>query len=71
MARICSEKAAETLGNRYALVLVASQRVRELHKGHKPKLASKDGPRVTALREIEEGLVTLEYIKRIDTSKVM
>jgi len=65
MARISSEKAVNQVGNRFDLVLIAAQRVRELHKGHKPKIATKHGPVVTALTEIEEGLVGREYLKRI------
>lgn len=65
MARISSEKAVNQLGNRYDLILVVSQRIRELRKGYKPKLATKHGPSLTALTEIEEGLVGREYLKRI------
>jgi DNA-directed RNA polymerase omega subunit len=65
MARISSEKAALAVGNRYDLILIASARVRELHKGHRPKLTTKYGKSLTALKEIEEGLVGREYLKRI------
>ena len=65
MPRISSEKAALAVGNRYDLILIASARVRELHKGHKPKLDTKYGKTLTALSEIEEGLVGREYLKRI------
>jgi DNA-directed RNA polymerase subunit omega len=65
MARISSQRAAEAVGNRYDLVLIASARVRELKKGHRPKMASKNGPVVTALTEIEEGHVGRDYLKRI------
>lgn len=65
MARISSEKAAQQIGNRYDLILVASARIRELHRGHRPKLATKHGKSLTALKEIEEGLVGREYLKRI------
>jgi len=65
MARISSEKAVEAVGNRYDLVLIASQRVRELKSGHRPKIATKNGPVVTALTEIEEGHIGREYLKRV------
>ena len=65
MARISSEKAANAVGNRYDLILIASQRVRELKNGHRPKLSTKNGATLTALEEIEEGLVGREYLKRI------
>lgn len=65
MPRISSEKAALAVGNRYDLILIASARVRELHKGHRPKLETRYGKTLTALSEIEEGLVGREYLKRI------
>ena len=68
MARISSEKAALAVGNRYDLILIASARVRELHKGHKPKLETKHGKTLTALTEIEEGLVGREYLKKVRDS---
>ena len=68
MARISSEKAAQAVGNRYDLILIASARIRELHKGHKPKLETKHGKSLTALTEIEEGLVGREYLKKVRDS---
>lgn len=65
MARITSQKAAEAVENRFDLVLIASQRVRELKRGAMPKVTSKNGAGVTALREIEEGHVGRDYLKRI------
>jgi DNA-directed RNA polymerase subunit omega len=63
--RYTSQTAVDMVGNRYDLVLIASARVRELHRGHKPKLDTNSGRTVTALREIEEGLVGREYLKRV------
>lgn len=63
--RYTSEEAVNQVGNRFDLVLIASARVRELHRGHKPKLTTKAGPTVTALQEIEAGLVGREYLKRV------
>lgn len=65
MARITSQKAAEAIGNRFDLVLIASQRVRELKRGALPKVTSKNGAIVTALREIEQGYIGRDYLKRI------
>jgi DNA-directed RNA polymerase subunit omega len=65
MARITSEKAALAVENRFDLVLIASQRARELKRGSLPKVASKNGTVVTALREIEEGHIGRDYLKRI------
>jgi len=61
-AGLTSEHAVEALGNRYDLVLVAAQRTRELRRGHAPKIVTKYGPMVTAILEIEEGLVGNEYL---------
>ena len=56
MARISSEKAVEMIGNRFNLVLAASQRARELKNGSAQRVEGKDAsPTITALREIEEG----------------
>jgi DNA-directed RNA polymerase subunit omega len=65
MARITSEKAALAVENRFDLVLIASQRARELKRGALPKVTSKNGTVVTALREIEEGFIGRDYLKRI------
>ena len=64
-ARYTSEEAALMVGNRFDLVLIAAQRVRELKRGHRSTLNTKAGPMVTALEEIEAGLVGREYLKRI------
>jgi len=65
MARITSEKAVEAVGNRFDLVLIASQRTRELKRGAMPKVSSKNSAVVTALREIEAGHIGRDYLKRI------
>lgn len=61
-AGLTSEHAVEALGNRYDLVLVAAQRARELRRGHAPKIVTKYGAMVTAILEIEAGLVGNEYL---------
>lgn len=60
-----TNKCVENIGNRFNLVLVASLRVRELKRGHRKLVNSSDGHTITALREIEEGLVTIDYLKKI------
>lgn len=67
--RYTSEEAVTQVGNRFDLVLIAAQRVRELKNGHRPKLTTKAGSTVTALEEIEAGLVGREYLKRIGNSR--
>jgi DNA-directed RNA polymerase omega subunit len=66
MARITSQKAALRFGGLFDLVLGASQRARELKNGSTPKIKTDNGPIVTALKEIEEGLYTKEdYLKKL------
>lgn len=64
---ISSEAAVAAVGNRYNLVLIASRRARELSRGDAPKLKSRRGHLVTALSEVEAGLVGNEYlVKELD-----
>ncbi len=65
MARITSETAVEQVGNRFDLILIASMRARELKRGDMPRVTSKNGPNITALREIEEGKVGREYLAKL------
>lgn len=65
MSRISSEKAANMVGNRYDLVLIAAHRVKELKRGFFPKIKTKTGPVLTSLQEIEEGKIGRERLKRI------
>ena len=51
-------------GNRFNLVLIASKRVRELSRGYKPLTVTDNGFAVTALREIEAGLIGPDYLKK-------
>jgi len=64
-ARYTSAEAVDMVGNRFDLVLIATARVRELNRGHFPKITTNAGPIVTALQEIEQGKVGREYLKRI------
>lgn len=59
---ITSGAAVEAVGNRYDLILIASTRARELTAGHRPKLLSKHNAGVTALGEIEHGLIGRSYL---------
>ena len=67
--RYTSQTAVDQVGNRYDLILIASQRARELSNGHRPKIDTKAGRVVTALQEIEQGLVGRDYLKRIHSKK--
>ena len=57
MARVTVEDCLEREENRFALVLLAAYRTRQLMKGAHPLVASKNKPAVTALREIAGGKV--------------
>lgn len=65
MARITVEDCLEKIPNRFQLVLAATYRARMLSQGHAPKIESKNKPGVTALREIAEGKVGLEMLKKV------
>ena len=66
MARITSQKAAKMIGSQFDLILVAAQRARELSGGSTPKVDSKNGPCITALKEIEQGLYTKQdYLDKL------
>ncbi|HLK38975.1 MAG TPA: DNA-directed RNA polymerase subunit omega [Polyangiaceae bacterium] len=57
MARVTVEDCLEREENRFALVVLASQRTRLLMKGGTALIHSKNKPAVTALREIAAGRV--------------
>lgn len=61
MARITVEDCLENVGNRFELVLLAARRSKQLLKGARPLVQSDNKEVVTALREIAEGEVLLEY----------
>jgi len=63
---IDTDKCVEQVGgNRFDLVLIASARARELSRGHKKMVSTVNSTNITALREIEEGQVGREYLKRV------
>lgn len=57
MARVTVEDCLEREENRFALVILASTRTRQIMKGAEPLVRSKNKPAVTSLREIAEGQV--------------
>ena len=65
MARITVEDCLEKIPNRFQLVLAATYRARMLIQGHAPRIESRNKPAVTALREIAEGKVGLEMLKKV------
>lgn len=58
MARITSQVAAKKFGGLFEMVLGAAQRAKEIHAGSKPRVATNNGPLITAIKEIEEGKYT-------------
>lgn len=66
-AGLTSQRAAEAIGNRYDLVLVAARRLRELNRGDARRVQSRHNNSVTVLEEIEQGKVTRDYLyKELD-----
>ncbi len=57
MARVTVEDCLEKVGNRFALVILAAERARQLSKGARPLVRCDNKPAVTALREIADGKV--------------
>ncbi len=60
MARVTVEDCLEREENRFALVILAARRTRQLMKGATPLVPSKNKPAVTALREIAAGKVRFD-----------
>jgi DNA-directed RNA polymerase subunit omega len=65
MARITVEDCLEKIPNRFQLVLVATYRARMLRQGHAAKVDVKNKPGVTALREVADGQVGLEMLRKV------
>mgnify|MGYP001208447006 CR=1 FL=1 len=64
MARITVEDCVDKFPSRFELVLVASQRARELHSGETPTIdKDNDKNTVIALREIAEVTIPIEKMK--------
>lgn len=57
MARVTVEDCLEREENRFALVVLAAQRTRQIMKGSHPLVQAKNKAAVTALREIAAGKV--------------
>ena len=57
MARITVEDCLKKVSNRFALVLLAAARTKQLYKGSKPRVQSSNKEVVLALREVAAGKV--------------
>ena len=60
MARVTVEDCLEREENRFALVIMAAKRSRQLMKNDEPLVVCKNKPLVTALREIAAGKVAFD-----------
>ena len=58
MARITVEDCLKKLSNRFALVLLAAARTKQLYKGSDPRVQTDNKEVVLALREVAAGKVT-------------
>ena len=65
---LTSQRVVDAVGNRYDLILIASQRCRELSRGDLPRVASKHGHVLTTLKEIEHSKVGREYLLKSSES---
>ena len=66
MARITVEDCLDRVDNRFGLIHVAANRVRQLRKGAEPLVVCKNRDTVVALREIAAGKV---FPKKLVTRK--
>jgi DNA-directed RNA polymerase subunit omega len=72
MARITVEDCLDHIENRFALVLLASRRARQISRGADPLVPEdNDKPTVIALREIAENLVTNVSMDEMETQHEM
>lgn len=73
MARVSIEDCQKKMPNRFALVVVAANRARQLMSSSSPLVHTKNKQGVTALREIAEGKVGLktELFKNADESPAL
>ncbi|MDG2060769.1 MAG: DNA-directed RNA polymerase subunit omega [SAR86 cluster bacterium] len=67
MARITVEDCLDKVNTRYELILLAAKRARQLTSGRRRSTLETDGDKatVTALREIEAGLVSPQNINEL------
>lgn len=66
MARVTVEDCIENVENRFELVITAAQRSRQIANGADPLIEEEsDKPTVIALREIAEGAVDEENLKKL------
>lgn len=70
MARVTVEDCLGNVANRFELVMVAARRARQLSQGRPSLVAEEnDKPTVLALREIADGLISLDLLDREDAEQ--
>ncbi len=65
MARVTVEDCLTRVPNRFALVHLAIERVKQIRKGAKPLVKCKNKEIVQALREIAAGKVTFDNLEQL------
>lgn len=65
MARISIQDCLDRIPNRFAVVMLAARRMRQLQKGSDPLVECKNKEAVTALREIAAGVVGIREMENI------
>jgi DNA-directed RNA polymerase subunit omega len=71
MARVTVEDCLEQVPNRFALVVLAAERARQLSRGATPLVECDNKPAVTSLREIADRYVVFrEDVKTIVTEYI-
>lgn len=71
MARVTVEDCLEHVGNRFALVILAAERARQLSKRARPLVQCDNKPAVTALREIAGGQVRFREEVRVQVEEYL
>ena len=68
MARITVEDCLDKVENRFELVMVSTKRARQLATGGYQPLVKPDGdkPTVIALRELEQGLISVASVQKLE-----
>jgi len=70
MARVTVEDCLQAVPNRFALVILASQRAKQLLSGHKPLLGKpRNKEIIIALREIAAGKVRPQALPETEIKK--
>lgn len=63
------EQCVRNVGSKFDLILIAAVRVRELTRGRSPLLKTDHKPCLTALTEIEHGLVGRELLNKVGSRR--